>query len=418
MSDRQEAIEAIDKATLTPLVRRALNSEGAEVNDWRCHPIQVHIGAGSDQIGLARADDGSEGRAEKEGHDPLAQSVGRARRQFASERRTGGPGRGVFRFTGSARVQGQRRTWSLMLKIQSDGLQRERLAYESGLLDDLPHGLAIPQCYGVSEQPNGDYWLWLEEVVDEIGPRWPMARYGVAARHLGHFNGTHLAEGVVADLPWLNRKPNLNWNPTYEIIAQLHSVRDHPLIACAFPPDVAAGIVRLWGRRHILLRALYRMPRALCHLDAQRSNMLSRNTDGAEQTVLIDWGSMGIGALGVEIAQLSVSFRSLRDFAMGQVQELADIVFAEYLAGLRDVGWRGDPRALRLGYVTAAVLFNGLGELKSILRGGLDERARPRVIELWGDRSIEENMARRGQLLRFLIGFADEAEGLLGTLPG
>jgi hypothetical protein len=124
---------------------------------------------------------------------------------------------------------------------------------------------------------------------------------------------------------------------------------------------------------------------------------------------------MGTSALGVEIAQLSVSFRSLRDFELSQVQELTDIVFAEYLAGLRDVGWRGDPRSLRLGYVTSAALFNGLGELMSILRGGLDERARARVIELWGDRPIEENMVRRGELLRFLIGFADEAEELIGN---
>jgi len=61
-----------------------------------------------------------------------------------------GQGLGVFRVSGSARVGGEPRAWSVILKVlpaipgSPTGWNypaREALAYERGLLDDLPPGL-------------------------------------------------------------------------------------------------------------------------------------------------------------------------------------------------------------------------------------------------------------------------------------
>ena len=100
----------------------------------------------------------------------------------------------------------------------------------------------------------------------------------------------------------------------------------------------------------------------------------------------------------------------------GQLQELNDVIFEEYLAGLREVGWQGDAKLLRLGYVGSAALQNGLSDILSI-RGAVDPRRYDRMKLLWGDRSVEENMDRRGELLRFIIGLGDEARELIDQAP-
>jgi hypothetical protein len=87
--------------------------------------------------------------------------------------------------------------------------KREALLYESGLLDDLPTGLMAPRCFGVVEQPDGEYWLSLEEVNDDVGARWPLAHYGVVAHHLGLFNGAYLMGRPIPCEP-----PTTLWSPT------------------------------------------------------------------------------------------------------------------------------------------------------------------------------------------------------------
>jgi len=164
MNERSETIteaqttqlDAIDTAMLTPLVQRALGQPTIQVIEWDVQQIHGGIGGGV----------------------------------FASA---------VYCLTGQGRDQDQTIPWSLILKTFSprDAAdprspyypQREAEAYKSGWLDDLPGGLAAPACYGVVEYPDGETWVWLEQVVDDFGGRWPLERYGLAARHLGLFNG-------------------------------------------------------------------------------------------------------------------------------------------------------------------------------------------------------------------------------------
>jgi len=160
-SDSYTHLPSIDEAVLTPLVRQAVGSKAVEITSWDTQ--QVHGGFG-----------------------------------FG-----GGGGSAIYRVSGQGFDQGDSLAWSLILKVlypparpsresDWDYWRREAHAYESGFLDDLPGGLAAPRCFGVDDQPNGECWIWMQYVADDIGEKWPLEHYGVVARHLGQFNGAYL----------------------------------------------------------------------------------------------------------------------------------------------------------------------------------------------------------------------------------
>ncbi|NIP97561.1 MAG: hypothetical protein GWO24_30675, partial [Akkermansiaceae bacterium] len=149
-------------------------------------------------------------------------------------------GYGTFRFTGRARDGNEDLGWTLILKalggrgIDAEMLdpenwsywKREILAYRSGMLTDLPDGLGTPRCYGVIEQPGDEFWIWLEDVRDDIEGAWPLERFALAARHLGRFNGAYLTGHPIPNAAWLTRGRVRNWMKIAEPL-----LRDLPAIA-------------------------------------------------------------------------------------------------------------------------------------------------------------------------------------------
>ncbi len=387
MADNSDTpLQSIDRAMLTPLVRRAMGSETVEVISWQ--PQRIYGGAGA-----------------------------------ASE--------GIFRLSGTALDQDETLPWSLILKLihlypDSPGVsdpsswiywKREVLAYQSGLLQDLPGGVAAPRCFDIVNQPNGDIWLWLEDARDDLGPQWPLEHYGVVARHLGQFNGAYLMGRPIPSRSWLSkgwlRQRVARAAPG---LAQLRHSLEHPLVRRVFPPDVARGLFRLWDQREAFLKTLDGLPQTFCHIEAHRRNLFARRVDAGEyQTVLIDWAYVGTGAVGQEIAPLVEESLAFFDVEIEHVRELDGTVFHGYLQGMREAGWRGDPRTLRFGYAAASALHfaRGLGLVVSILP---DESRHAWVEQLLG-RSMEQYVDRAAEYYRFLLGLADEARSLMDSLP-
>ena len=394
-----DVMSRIDTATLAPLVSQCLEDPDAEILDWSHRVLQQ----------VTEPYPGPE--VEFDLDDTLQKAVDDLCVMFEQRGSRGGNGRGVYRISGRARSGTGIETWSLILKIQ-DGSKRELFVLRDRFIDDLPDHFRIPVCYRADEFDDGTYWLWLEDVSDDIGEVWPIERFGLAARHLAHFNGAYLTGRPLPDESWMVRKPSCRWEATEDVIAELESVKAHPLIARAYTPENRLGIQRLYEDRHRFYEALSEVPNTLCHLDAQRSNLVASIEDGVDRTVAIDWGSMGIGRLGIEVAQLAVNFRSVRDVDLSHLQELNDLVYEEYLSGLREVGWDGDERQLRLGYITSMALHHGLTDFWSI-RGAVYPPGYARMRLLWGDRPVEENMDRRGELIAFLLGKSDEARALI-----
>ncbi|MDP9369864.1 MAG: aminoglycoside phosphotransferase family protein, partial [Chloroflexota bacterium] len=321
--DRDALVQAIDRAVLEPVVRRALDSEVAVVENLRATPLGGGIGA---ELG---------------GGVPI-------------------------RFTGTAVDRGAARPWSVVLKVlrrpsaaggvsQPDpGHQfywrREAHLYASGLLDGLPAGLATPRCYGVDEGADG-VRLWLEDVAEPAGVRWSLARYGEAARHLGRFNGAYLTGRSLPEEPWLCRDL-LRWREpaVAPFWAHLPDTEEAPRVRRGWPGDLAARARRLWAERDRFLAALDDLPRVLCHGDAARRNLCARDVDGATETVAIDWGQSGPQPIGTDAAHLVAnSVMWARDREPANLPALAGPCFAGYLAGL-EAGWTGAAEVARLSF--------------------------------------------------------------------
>ena len=385
-----EQLLAIDAEALTPPVRRALGSRSAVVLDWHSQPLAGGMGA---VMGAAL----------------------------------------LHRFSGTANDGGVVRPWTLVLKIlraptadatfynQPDPAhpsywKREALLYGSGLLDALPTGFAAPRCYAVVEHVGG-IWLWLEEIVDRYGSRWPVAAYGAAARHLGRFNGAYLAGRPLPDQPWLSRdylRPRAERNaPSWDRFA---AWRGHPNIRRAWPGDLIDRVHRLWQERHRFLDALDRLPRTFCHNDADRRNLFARRApDGTDETVAIDWAFAGIGAVGEDLPSLIVAsaFRGL-DIDLPDLPGLSRRCFDGYLAGLKEAGWTGDDQVVRFGYSAALALHYGpfWGAAEVALAGAT-------VQDRWAaafGRPLDDLLDRHAVLQLFVMDQADLARKLLDTV--
>jgi hypothetical protein len=340
-------LAAIDQATLTPLVQSALGSETAEVLDWDCE--QLHGGIG---IGTA-----------------------------------------IYRLAGQGRDQGQTVPWSLILKTLQPQVpgddpsawnyyKREADAYQSGWLDELPGGLAAPRCFGVLDHAEGACWMWLEDIRDRFASQWSLKQYGLVARHLGQFNGAYLVDRPLPDWPlpawsWLSS----DWLRHYveqsaPAMEPLRGTLASPWGRRWLPEEDRDQYFRLWAERALYLDALDRLPQTICHFDLFRRNLFARRTAaGDDQTVAIDWAFVGSGPIGADLNPLVWMSIALAGVEMDKLQELEEIVFAGYLEGLRDAGWRGDPLQVRLGYTAASVryLFPEIGRWVAII---LDESLR------------------------------------------
>ena len=375
--DIEAGLQAIDRETLSPPVRKALDSETATVTDWQVAPLPA-------------------------------------------ERRN------VFRFTGHACTAGKPVAWSLVLKVvgrERTSGRREAQANASGLLHDLPGGLAAARCYGV--EAHGDtFRIWQEEVVDDVGQPWPLDRYGLAARHLGQFNGAYLVGRPLPTELWVLRewiRSEVAEEEEALDVARLQRLPDHPLSRRAFPGQSVEDLLRFWEDRELFLAALDRLPKAFGHLDVNESNVFARHDpSGQAQTVAIDWSHVGVTEVGNNIAPLV--FCSLLDDRLdpARVADWAEAldrhVFAGYVRGLQEAGWQGAPQAARFAYAASLALRYGPTCLRRPLSYGLDKSGQRWVEQVRG-RPVGEVLDRFAAVHRFVLDRADEARRLLAVVP-
>ena len=375
-----ERLKMVDSTTLTPLARKALNLVDAVVDDWKYETL-----------------------------------------------RGGSPNSEIYRFSGSAHSGENIFPWSLILKIirASEGTvdpaslrnwKREALAYQSGLLDDLPVGFCAPRCFGIVEQSDFEDWLWLEEVNDEIRANWSPEHYGRVAHQLGQFNGVFLKERRLPTQPWLTKGWLRAWVanaiPLIPISAE---VLAHPLCSRLYPHDIYQRLLQVWHEHDAWLSFIEHQPQTLAHMDAFRRNLLTRRDSiGDMQIVLIDWAFLGSAALGEEIAPLVAASLFFLEFDPDQADTLDKIVFESYLEGLGKTGWQGDPRAVRFTYTASAVLRYSIGVLG--ITSMLADENRHAGIEQAIGHPLDEVVDVWTKSTRFLYKLADEARGIFNSL--
>ena len=204
--------------------------------------------------------------------------------------------------------------------------RREALAYSSALPSGLMAPLRAPRCYGVFDRPDGSVGLWLEDLGHAApAAAWSLNGYRSAAFALGAAQGRIAASGDLPSDRWLAR----HWLRRYverrgEFVARLDD-RDAwrlSLVAHHLPSELSAAATAIWEDRERLLAIVEAGPQTLCHLDLHPGNLFAAEGD----TVLIDWGSVGVGALGEDAGNLI--FDALFDFFVpaGQVSGFEEAV--------------------------------------------------------------------------------------------
>jgi hypothetical protein len=382
MPNGRERLAGVDGRRLQEVVRVALGEPGAVLGDWDAAPLKGQFGA----------------------------STGGSR---------------LCLLTGTARAGGAELPWSLVLKglapVAGRGdpnhisyWKREILLYGSGLLADLPPGLGAPRCYGCDEQEDGTFRLWLEQVREDGERAWPPARWALAARHLGQFNGAYLAGRPLPRAPWLGGRRLRSWLERHgPLVARISAAPGDPDVRHWWPQPVVDAILRLWAEREALCAALEQLPQTFGHGDAIRRNLFARRgTDGSEETVAIDWEFAGHYAAGEEVGQTLSVASAFFDMAPADLPALDEALFAGYLAGLGDAGWHGDPRPVRFAYAAHAALRNAFNAVGASVP---DDTGRAAAQQNYG-RTWEELAERRAAVRPFLLERAAEARRLLAAL--
>lgn len=343
---------------------------------------------------------------------------------------------GLARLVGTAQVGEQRLPWSVVVKRSRkpdasqdpwgtahdpaalNYWQREILAYQSGILGGLAGNLVAPRCYAVTEDAHGEWRIWLEDI-EESPKQWTLARYGSAARHLGHFSGAYLTgRPLPPERPWSYRGRSHDWIAWARTLVE--PFRRYAETVQAQRGLSAQSVERIEGllaKAHRLQAQLDRLPLCLCHHDAHRRNLLARDQSAtATQTVAIDWSAFGVGGVGVEIGVLTAVALSWLDVAGEQARELDQIVFNSYLAGLHDMGWQGDAHQARFGYTASAALVSGVAG--TIISGALmwSDENRARNLESIIGHSRDALLDQQAMVEPFLLDLGDEALQLMDSL--
>jgi aminoglycoside phosphotransferase (APT) family kinase protein len=307
-SELLEKLQQLDSSMLTELVRSDQNSASFEILDWMVQPLS---------------------------HEKVISITG-----------------GLYQFSGQRREGAEIKPWSIILKIlvRPDGWcldpqewcywKRELLAFQSGMLAELPKAIHAPRCYGVTEYES-EGWVWLEHIVETTERVWSLDHYEFAARQMGRSAGAFL-DGT-ASLPgyrWLTAFFRSNqkiggFAETRMDSESPESVWHHPLVKSAFVEPLRSRILSVFVGREYFFDALDRLPQVFCHNDLHRRNLMIRtDNDGQQELIVLDWAFCGVGAVGTDMGELVASSLYFWELDPSQAIALETVVLEGYLAGL------------------------------------------------------------------------------------
>jgi hypothetical protein len=269
---------------------------------------------------------------------------------------------------------------------------RESL-WQAGL--DMPHADVVEHETGVT--------LWLEDVTGTPGPAFTLADHEALAAALGRWQ----ASGPLTT-PWSSRGFLRDYSGSRG--AAVHLVDDdtawcQSLIRETWPSGLRDGWRRLLAHRDDLLAAMEGLPRTRSHLDVWVSNEIRRP---GGQVVLLDWAFVGDGAVGEDLGNHIPDAVFDLFWPAERLGDLDRACFDAYLSGLREAGWRGSDRDVRLGVVASCVKYTWLLPLL------LDRAAAPRHEAYHQAADSQHLYHQQGLAFAHLVRWCDEALRLLG----
>ena len=117
------------------------------------------------------------------------------------------------------------------------------------------------------------------------------------------------------------------------------------------------GLVPATAVQSTWLSAMDTLPQELAHWDAHRANLLSTtDQDGHARTVALDWAGLGRGPAGADLSHLLSQTVNFFGLDTATLPALDAALWAAYLDGLGEAGWRGDSNHVRFAYTTASAV--------------------------------------------------------------
>ena len=291
---------------------------------------------------------------------------------------------------------------------------REALVYAGGLPGPYRDaGVRCPALIRRVDRADGDVALWLEDVRGVPADRWTLDDFDRALRRLGRAQGAYLAGAPLPSAGWESRGFLRSYlfrrRAEYDVLLATDDAWRHPAIARHFDSGFRDELRRLRADRERLLGFVEAAPATFAHLDAWPDNLF----DHGDELVLVDWGFAGIGSAGEDPGNLVPdSVFDLRHPA-SILRDLDGAVFTGYVAGLREAGWDGDERLIRLGMTATACKYDWIAGA-TLWRAAQGTETQP----IYGGVRVEPDVlfGTRAEVLRLMLDWATEARGLAADL--
>ena len=282
--------------------------------------------------------------------------------------------------------------------------RREADAY---LCEPLREGLqtaGLDMPHAEVEETDAGVVLWLEDVNGTPGTEFSLDDHVDVAVALGRWQ----AQGPLREA-WASRRFLREYSgsrPAHYGLVDDDAAWQQPLITDCWPSGLRDGWRRLLANRETLLALMESLPHTRSHLDVWVSNEIRRP---AGAVVLLDWAFAGDGAVGEDLGNHIPDAVFDLFWPADRLSELEETCFDAYLRGLREAGWRGVEREVRLGVVASCVKYAWL--LPRLL-----ERATATSHQAYHETADSEHLyEQRGAALMHLVTWCDEALMLATT---
>lgn len=231
--------------------------------------------------------------------------------------------------------------WRRELEVYRDDELREQLA---------DAGLVLPAAQ--TEDQHDGAVLLMEDIGGTPGTHFSLAEHAALARACGRWQARPAPER-----PWTSIGFLRDYSTTRDVPWHLmtdDAAWQQPLIRETWPARLREAWTGLLVHRDALLDLVASLPRARCHLDFWVSNVIQRPSG---ELALFDWSFLGDGALGEDIGNYIPDAVFDLFWPVERLPELAETCIANYLDGLYEAGWRGDPDDVRLAVMASGVKY-------------------------------------------------------------
>lgn len=259
--------------------------------------------------------------------------------------------------------------WDVVLKIQKkwdrigdpESWKREFLMYHNNIFEKLPNNLSAPKCYEMKIE-NNEVWLWLENIKGTSNKDISIDDYEIIAKNIGQYQGKVNSEKDNNMYSWMSSRywyaiTLVNWCTVgiLHLDDEMNNIDKRELDLSTID-----SLYTIWNIKDELLDIMNKLPKTLCHRDFHPANIFITKEKGKESNItLIDWDCVGIGVLGEDIADLLGETLTYYDFDLRKASDLMDIIFSNYMTGLREVNCNVEEELVRLGYTMCFILHWG-----------------------------------------------------------